>query len=385
MGKHEEFQHSIACVRSAGRALAGDLIWSTDNREEILRVFKVAEDWRTSHSHPMTSMRISLDAKRRKLEVDGITVSRLKRMRSIRKKLERTSLRLNQIQDLAGCRSVVTSISDVETLSRAFCEETRHDFYKVDDYILNPRDSGYRSRHLVFEFNGNDEQEVFNGRRIEIQVRTRLQHSWATAVEVVGTFLGEDLKASEGSSDWLRLFQLVSCEFARTEDCPYLRGMPEGNLVREEIRDIDSRLGATAMLENIRYAYFKTDSLHRDRYHRPKYYLIQYNKEDQTVSVNSFDHSSLGTREYGRAEQMSNEYPDRKIDAVLVEADKIETVKEAFPNYFGDVSVFNKNLKRLTKGDDAIEFKQPPKMAAPPRTVEPPDLSWFYQPRRRKW
>ena len=28
--------------------------------------------------------------------------------------------------------------------------------------------------------------ELYNGRRIEIQVRTRLQHAWATAVEGVG-------------------------------------------------------------------------------------------------------------------------------------------------------------------------------------------------------
>jgi hypothetical protein len=45
---------------------------------------------------------------------------------------------------------------------------------------------------------------------------------------------------------------------------------------------------------------------------------------------------------------------------VLVEADKIESLKEAYPNYFGDVQVFKHNLSRIVRGEDAIEFTLSP-------------------------
>ena len=34
--------------------------------------------------------------------------------------------------------------------------------------------------------------------RIEMQIRTKLQHIWATAVETMGTFLGQALKSRQG-------------------------------------------------------------------------------------------------------------------------------------------------------------------------------------------
>jgi hypothetical protein len=66
-------------------------------------------------------------------------------------------------------------------------------------------------------YNGKGDASIFNGRNIEIQIRARLQHSWATAVESVGSFRQEDLKGNIGDADWLRLFRLISGEFAIAE------------------------------------------------------------------------------------------------------------------------------------------------------------------------
>ncbi len=52
---------------------------------------------------------------------------------------------------------------------------------------------------------------------IEVQLRTRLQHNWATAVETVGIFTGEALKSSQGNEDWQDFFRLVSTWFAHKE------------------------------------------------------------------------------------------------------------------------------------------------------------------------
>ncbi len=39
-----------------------------------------------------------------------------------------------------------------------------------------------------------------------MQIRTAVQHSWATAVEVVGAFTAQSLKSSQGNEKWLDFF-----------------------------------------------------------------------------------------------------------------------------------------------------------------------------------
>ena len=48
--------------------------------------------------------------------------------------------------------------------------------------------------------------------RIEMQLRTRLQHLWAAAVEIFDAFMGENFKSSRGSQAWLDFFALAHKE-----------------------------------------------------------------------------------------------------------------------------------------------------------------------------
>ncbi|WP_305461543.1 RelA/SpoT domain-containing protein [Photobacterium leiognathi] len=68
-----------------------------------------------------------------------------------------------------------------------------------------PKESGYRSYHLVYGYQ-NKKYEKLNGLQIEMQIRTAVQHSWATAVEVVGAFTAQSLKSSQGNEKWLDFF-----------------------------------------------------------------------------------------------------------------------------------------------------------------------------------
>ncbi len=47
---------------------------------------------------------------------------------------------------------------------------------------LNPH--GYRSLHQVFSINSRTHPKL-NSLRVELQIRTKLQHSWATAVRLL--------------------------------------------------------------------------------------------------------------------------------------------------------------------------------------------------------
>lgn len=79
--------------------------------------------------------------------------------------------------------------------------EVKHELEAVDDYIADPRSSGYRGTHLIYRY-FSDRVETYNGLRVEVQLRSHLQHAWATAVETVGTFLKQALKASQGHEQW---------------------------------------------------------------------------------------------------------------------------------------------------------------------------------------
>jgi ppGpp synthetase/RelA/SpoT-type nucleotidyltranferase len=230
-------------VRRAGEALARDLIWTDESAESIRQVFRVANNYRDSHALPMHKIRHALAGQiRHKKIAGGFTVARLKRMPSIRRKLRTISSHLNQIQDLAGCRAVLESIDDVNRVVEAMRALPTHVLHREDPYITQPKPDGYRSYHMVFKFKGRGDEAVYNDRRVEIQIRTRLQHSWATAVEAVGLFRGEDMKAGQGSPEWRKLFKLMSAEFMLSEGCAQEDGGRNSRL--EEIKALSAQLNA---------------------------------------------------------------------------------------------------------------------------------------------
>lgn len=375
-------EYSNKRVLRAGEALRGNLIWTPETEAEIRETFKIANSWRDSHAFPMRSIRGEVSSRLVHLGLDGITAARVKKMPSIRKKLCRLPYKLNQMQDLGGVRAILASISQVHKLSEELKKKSKNEFRSEDDYINEPKSGGYRSNHLVFHFRGKENESVFNGRRIEVQLRTRLQHSWATAVESIGTIRNEDMKAGEGNPDWLRLFELVSAELALAEDCPVPDNLPDRPRRIEEIRDLNKRLGAIEVLDNLRYAARALDQLTEKTVN---YYLVEYDHENRKVEVRSKFAAKEILLEYG-ARELENAYATNKIrDTVLIEADKVEDLKNAYPNYFGDVQVFISNLRRITQGKDAQEYTMPPKYSVPPPPKEPADYTWLRPGRHRRW
>lgn len=90
---------------------------------------------------------------------------------SIIEKLGRETIRLSQIQDIAGCRVVVADVTEqdriIASLRTLFPEAT------IVDRRTNPS-HGYRAVHVIVS--------AF-GKLIEIQVRSALQHLWAELSE----------------------------------------------------------------------------------------------------------------------------------------------------------------------------------------------------------
>lgn len=277
-------------------------------------------------------------------------------MASIRAKLVRNStMKLDQMQDLGGCRAVVDDIDGVWRLIESCSAKFRHTQRSPSDYITSPKPDGYRSYRMILEFAAAKEaHQVFAGRRVEVQIRTRLQHSWATAVEAVGLYRGESLKSGAGSSEWLRLFELLSMEFAFTEQC----AGEDGRSVRvEEIKDLNAKLNAIQYLDGIK----KTTALLTDYVLSAGYefYIISYDYRTHQATVQPYYNAIQSAAAFSRAE-FGIEVNSEPFSTILVNVQTAKNLAEAYPGYFGDVSLFVENLRRICVGSEAVEFPLAP-------------------------
>jgi hypothetical protein len=205
--RYPRYEYSGKAVIRAGKVIASDMPWTPATEPKIGEAFQIANSWRNSHTYPMRSVRCQVISYMYRNGIEGTTAARLKRMRKLRR--DTLSLHINQLQDLGGVRAILPSIADVQALAEIIRAKSHHGIRETDDYIANPKPDGYRSLHLMFNFRDKRNAGLHDGRRIELQLRTRLQHSWATGVEGVGMFRGEDLKGGQGNPNWLRLFMLM--------------------------------------------------------------------------------------------------------------------------------------------------------------------------------
>jgi hypothetical protein len=369
----------------AGAALAGAVPWNNEEEAEAARqVFRIAHNFRDSHAYPMHRLRAELRGQLRKQDIKGgQTAARLKRMPSIRRKLKNHPGNLNQIQDLAGCRAIVSRIDEAKAVIEGLRQNTKHELFREYPYIFEPKPDGYRSHHMVFKFRGFGDEEVYDGRRIEIQIRTALQHSWATAVEAVGLFRREDLKAGKGSLEWLRLFALMSAEFALEEGCSSVDADAQRERI-DAIVDLDQKLDAVDTLERLSQAFAYTDEYRFDPMNKPDYFKIIYDRAAAKVQIEPLFGARDATQSYDSSEVSNAESGSGEVKIVLVEVDEVENLKTAYPNYFGDVQNFKDRLRDLAGRSDRPGYTMPPQQRVRPKPREKTDLSWLKHFKRWK-
>ncbi len=309
------------------------------NGIDVFEAFRIAHNWRDSHMRPMLAVRNQLSAKLRTLNRESVSAARLKRMHSIRRKMQTRPITLYQMQDIAGCRAVVESCGVVSEMAKFYeREQQKHIIVNVDDYITNPKADGYRSHHVILKFQGEGEAAAYNRQTVEVQLRTKAQHSWATAVEAIGLIKHENIKGGGGTAEWRRFFELMASEIAYDEDLPPCPSAPdERNLIREELREVSGSLGAVSMLETLNHSFGGFEKFGN---RVARYFLLQFDYKTQKLSIEPFFEFSAGSERYIEAEERQT---DR--NSVLVEVNGIAELKAAFPNYFLDVQAFTERLQ----------------------------------------
>jgi len=132
---------------------------------------------------------------------------RLKRVPTILDKLAREpTMKLPGMQDIGGCGAILASIHEVRRVQKRLSKNRPP--LKVYDYIAEPRSSGYRSVHVIVKY---------DGRKIEVQLRTRVMHEWAVTVERPSGRLQSDLKSGDGPEPVLAWLLAISQAMALEE------------------------------------------------------------------------------------------------------------------------------------------------------------------------
>ncbi|MCX5991709.1 MAG: RelA/SpoT domain-containing protein [Chloroflexi bacterium] len=346
---HPKYSHKE--VDNAGDILLRGPLFMKDDKhilegysDEIDNAIDIINNFRVAHFFPLTIIRNTLHNKAQAVDRQSIVAQRLKRLSSIYAKLERFEhMKLWDIQDIGGCRAIVHTVNDANQLVDMLkTSRIRHKLTHEDDYIQHPKDDGYRSRHLVYRY-FSDRNQIFNHMKIEVQIRTSLQHAWATAVETVDTFTQQGLKSGKGYADWKRFFQLMGDEMAFHENTPLVPGTPaDRQELLRELTGYANRLQVKARLEGFADALkFTGDVLPS----KTGYILLSLDVTTDTLTIDSYakNEFQLASNDLELREKEIREKIG--MDAVLVSVDSISNLRRAYPNYFADTHSFIEELE----------------------------------------
>lgn len=345
-------QYSKGEIDRSGAILIGDEV----PFDEFDHALTVINNWRTCHSYPLHAVTMTLRRRAREVSPNAVIAQRLKRLPSIAIKLEHNeAMKLSQMQDVGGCRAIMPSVTHVNALLEKYDKAKsknpgqgrpiQHERY---DYISSPKPDGYRSCHLVFKYQSEyKDKKPFEGQRIEIQIRSRLQHVWATAVETVQTFTGQALKSKikAGDPQWLRFFASMGSTIARMENCPRVPNTPTSKReLAKEIRRLANTLSVEDTLSGWGYA---IQTIAKEPAGDVSAYLLVLNSEERTLETTAFatDEMKDATEMYLEMEKTRPE-----SQAVLVSVESLAALRTAYPNYYLDTSAFVEILGEAKNG-----------------------------------
>ncbi len=310
---------------------AGDRFRSDEHTEEDLNVI---DKWRAAHGAVLNTFQSLLRAKTRGTSIH--VAQRHKRLNTILDKLRREkNMALVTMDDVAGCRLIFETIDQLNEFRLSFHKSRFNHIRKNEsdryNYISKPKSSGYRGIHDVYKYNVNSyKNRHLTGLFIEIQYRTRVQHAWATANEVIGLTTANEPKFQRGNQDVMRTMALASEILARAHE-NQLGPIPEIDDNRELVRnflDLDSKTELLKTLRNLNHSNANIKDT-----------------EKEIFILNFFPSSGLNIIEFKNdiaairaLFELEKKHPEN--DIVLVRAKNATEVRSAFRNYFTDASEF---------------------------------------------
>lgn len=323
-------------VRRAGKraAAAGDISKVAAQDLEIL------DEWRRAHLRPLSAIAMWL----RKPALDATDLApaqRLKRRDTLLDKLISGRAKdASTMNDLGGCRLI---FSDIESLNefRIYLEKKSRARHKLThdrsryDYIESPKKTGYRGVHYVYSYipSANNENSELHGLKIEIQLRTAVQHAWATAVEIADLVSNTRTKFEEGDGKYGEFFQVSSELLARSHEAR-TSCLPEQTTVelRERFRGIEEEIGLMDRLAKLR---------EKGDIQKIKNHTVLAFRADGDLDIFGFTKSS-------RAVEKERELLTDEIysNVVYARASTPRSIRSSFRNYFSNTEDFVELMNR---------------------------------------
>lgn len=330
---------------------AGKLLENKDLKNSCPQQYEESMDclayWRVQHVLPLEDAYAEVQEVAKQVEKKPVFSKRLKRAESISSKLRiQQNMRLNRMQDIGGCRVVVSTNKKVLKLAKLLRQK---EYISIrNDYVKTPKLNGYRSVHLIGKYLGDGDHKF----PIEIQIRSFLQHVWATGVEMIDICTNQSIKSGLGLEDWNEFFKKLADIFIELENIHFLHSLkPDlhfltinekmksdyfSGLIRELVK-----LQRSLSLERKLISYTKlikiVDAVIEDKPDNKGYYLVDLDLNKGTLDANNFfalDDIATASDKYVELEKMI-EGEDQRIVA-LVSTEAVGGIKEAYPNYFAD-------------------------------------------------
>lgn len=367
---------SSADVKRASFALMAEEL--DDDVVLLAKTMDVLTYWRDAHVQPLFQAEQLLNKFVPKIDKDAFIAKRLKRVESVKKKLNLNKNRecgpmlLTTMQDIGGIRVVLTNHKKLydlyKVLKNEACFKQKGNILKVTNYIDEPKEFGYRGIHLIAKFPNEYNQE----RKIEFQLRTKLQHSWSTTLEIIDLFTGQNLKNDKGSHLWKEFFRLVSDEFCVIENSDGFVSNQLDRIVKDYsdylmtndlslsnclkiIKFINTPLptanGKSISIEHQVKGY--ADSLReindqiQEQKKKVEFILLRLNVYTKELNIEFFEKSEReqASKLYSLYEQTLSK--NKNWVVAFVSTNAIGGLKEAYPNYFADSEVFWSYIKLI--------------------------------------
>lgn len=317
------------------------------NRNVSPRDLRVIEEWRAAHRAVLNTFQATLRGRTRYLDVT--VAQRHKRRRTIFDKLLRfPKMKLVRMDDVAGCRLIFESIEALYQFRKEFHRARFNHKLRNDpdryDYIKNPKDTGYRGVHDVYEYDVRSRTgQQYAGLYVEIQYRTLVQHAWATTVEVIGFVTENQPKFERGDDRYQHAMALASEILARAHENSTGPFPDKGNkeLVAEFLA-LDEDIHLVQTLRGLNSAENVVSS--------KKNAILIFSGTEGDLEIIEYRDATDALR---RLFELEEERPGS--DIVLVRADTSEEVRIAFRNYFSDPGEF---LRLLEEGCTKLSGKK---------------------------
>ena len=324
------------------------------------------QNFREAHLYPLMLIKNHLVRTSNKVSKKTIVARRLKRLPTIIDKLERPTLdgmgvnaiKLTRMQDIGGCRAIVKDLAELLALkSRLEQSKSVHRIIDIDEY-LKPKATGYGGVHLIYScFHNAEEGHDYKKRKIEVQLRTEMQHAWATSLEIIDTLKGFELKTStKGNDDWREFFRLAGDLVAHEEGACKMPAIELGNTIINLVK-LNGELDVVRLITGYSTTLQITGSKNFPKTRSPQglFLVTMQNSTSKTtkasqkiVEVSATHYPQSMTEE--ALDGLSRAEADEDIFmAILASSSDIKALKKAYPNYFGATNKFTKFISKYVE------------------------------------